>query len=512
MDVDQIKIGKFIASKRRELGLLQKDIAEKLMISEKTVSKWECGNGLPEVIYMEPLCDILGITINELLSGEAIPIMDMLKKIDRVRLELARQLEFEQLKMRIYKLYGIEIESMEISETGAGSLTYFVKEGKNKYVVKYPSDNEINNPEVELKVCEILLEKGIPVCRFIKNKSGNILSTDESGRRFSVQHFYYGITYGYNEAPASLQTESAKMLAGIHNAMKDIEGIPVGIGADFIKYSSPKKTFESYEVTWKKAIDMGDIEIAKYIRSNMSIIERMPEFDFDINKFSCGNTHGDYMISQLIWDEKKISGVIDWTCACKHPYVWEIVRSYVFMAPEIATGTVDIKSLIKYMDTYLETFRLNSYDIENAGNFFYYFLSVCNYYGQYYDSISRNRHVYLEQAQMASRLLVWFDKNINELNEALALLSAREKAKDKIQNFYDKDGKLMLYPSKRFMRDAVLQRIVQCFEYEKKYTEKEVNEIIKQNISFSDVELIRRELFQKKLLGRLRDGSAYWRE
>ena len=44
------------------------------------------------------------------------------------------------------------------------------------------------------------------------------------------------------------------------------------------------------------------------------------------------------------------------------------------------------------------------------------------------------------------------------------------------------------------------------------YTEKEVNAIIKQNISFSDIELVRREMFQLKLIGRLRDGSAYWRE
>lgn len=48
--------------------LLQKDIAARLGVSKKTISKWECGNGLPEVVYMEPLCQILGITVNELLA------------------------------------------------------------------------------------------------------------------------------------------------------------------------------------------------------------------------------------------------------------------------------------------------------------------------------------------------------------------------------------------------------------------------------------------------------------
>ena len=77
-EMNQIKIGKFIAERRKERGFLQKDIAARLGISEKTVSKWECGNGLPEVIYMEPLCQILGITVNELLAEETIPILELL--------------------------------------------------------------------------------------------------------------------------------------------------------------------------------------------------------------------------------------------------------------------------------------------------------------------------------------------------------------------------------------------------------------------------------------------------
>ena len=68
--MDQLKIGKFIAQMRKEKGLTQRALADKLLISDKTVSKWECGNGLPEVSLMMPLCEILGITVNELLSGK----------------------------------------------------------------------------------------------------------------------------------------------------------------------------------------------------------------------------------------------------------------------------------------------------------------------------------------------------------------------------------------------------------------------------------------------------------
>ena len=98
--MNQTKIGKFISQCRKERGFLQKDIAARLGVSEKTVSKWECGNGLPEVVFMEPLCQILWITVNELLAGESIPILEMMRSIDRSRLELVKQLESEQLRMR----------------------------------------------------------------------------------------------------------------------------------------------------------------------------------------------------------------------------------------------------------------------------------------------------------------------------------------------------------------------------------------------------------------------------
>ena len=68
--MDQKQTGKFIAEMRRERGLTQKELADRLRISDKTVSKWECGGGFPEVSLILPLCDELGVTANELLSGK----------------------------------------------------------------------------------------------------------------------------------------------------------------------------------------------------------------------------------------------------------------------------------------------------------------------------------------------------------------------------------------------------------------------------------------------------------
>lgn len=91
-----------------------------------------------------------------------------------------------------------------------------------------------------------------------------------------------------------------------------------------------------------------------------------------------------------------------------------------------------------------------------------------------------------------------------------------EKEKDesllikKIQNFYDSDGLLRQYPARRPLRIPVLARIAERFEQDRVYTEKQVNEIIRESISFGDIELVRRELFENRFINRKRDGSEYW--
>ena len=84
--------------------------------------------------------------------------------------------------------------------------------------------------------------------------------------------------------------------------------------------------------------------------------------------------------------------------------------------------------------------------------------------------------------------------------------------KKKLASYYDSEGRLLQYPSKKPMRIIVLIKIAEQIDMDRKYTEKEINEIIRQNIAFTDIELIRREMFQYRLIGRLRDGSEYWAE
>ena len=91
--MDQIKIGRFIATRRKEVGLTQLELAEKLNISDRAVSKWETGKSLPDASIMIELCEILGIGINELFYGEMINMNENDKKYDEILLAMKKEQE-----------------------------------------------------------------------------------------------------------------------------------------------------------------------------------------------------------------------------------------------------------------------------------------------------------------------------------------------------------------------------------------------------------------------------------
>ena len=97
--MDQIKIGKFIAKMRKEQSYTQRQLADLLGISDKTVSKWETGNGLPEVSLMMPLCDLLHINVNELLSGESLTDSEYKNKAEENMMDLIREKEESKKKI-----------------------------------------------------------------------------------------------------------------------------------------------------------------------------------------------------------------------------------------------------------------------------------------------------------------------------------------------------------------------------------------------------------------------------
>ncbi len=91
--MDQAKIGRFIAERRKEEKLTQMQLAEKLNITNRAVSKWETGKAVPDTSLMLDLCNVLKISVNDLLSGEVVSMENYNKKLEQNLLEMVKQKE-----------------------------------------------------------------------------------------------------------------------------------------------------------------------------------------------------------------------------------------------------------------------------------------------------------------------------------------------------------------------------------------------------------------------------------
>ena len=91
--MDQVKVGKFIAECRKRENLTQMQLAEKLNITDRAVSKWETGKAMPDSSIMLELCDVLKITVNDLLSGEIVTMDNYNKELENNLIEMVKQKE-----------------------------------------------------------------------------------------------------------------------------------------------------------------------------------------------------------------------------------------------------------------------------------------------------------------------------------------------------------------------------------------------------------------------------------
>lgn len=106
--MDQVKIGKFIAECRKKENLTQMQLAEKLNITDRAVSKWETGKSMPDSSIMLKLCDILKISVNDLLCGEVVAMDNYNRELENNLLEMVKQKQdADKRLLRMESLAGV---------------------------------------------------------------------------------------------------------------------------------------------------------------------------------------------------------------------------------------------------------------------------------------------------------------------------------------------------------------------------------------------------------------------
>lgn len=325
----------------------------------------------------------------------------------------------EQLVKRHYNILVAGYTKLTV---GAGSNTYHVTASDGvEYILKNANINEANNPQNEPEICEYLRSKDLPVSQFILTGDDEYLWKDGEDL-YHMQKYVTGENYGMHGAPDWLMEEMPQMLGRIHTALKGYKDLPIGIGENFFKYVTPQTALTSYKNSYEYALQNKYNDLAEDLRYRIDLMPRFITPEFDLSKLTRNNTHGDYFISQLICNNEKISAVIDWTTASIHPVVWEIVRSFIYGNPNCANGEIIIFELLEYTRNYIEFAPLNKYDLKMMPYVFYYQISVCDYYGQYFQSTADNRNIYLGQAVLSTKLMRWFENHAAELSEALQSL------------------------------------------------------------------------------------------
>lgn len=311
----------------------------------------------------------------------------------------------ERIKQTLLQEYGLEVCEARKMTTGVGGDTFLINAHQGKFIYKIVDANEMNHPEEEPEICDFLFQRGLEVSNFLKNKSGGFVTPFDGKRVSHVQKYVEGKVFVMNEAPDWFMAQSPLLLGRIHNELRQYKELPMGIGEGFFRHMTPDNAESSYRRSYELAKQRGETAILDDLEFRLKAAHRVRDWSFDLQKLTFCNSHGDYTVNQIICGEDRINAVIDWTCACRHPVIWEITRSFFYAEPSCADGQYDKAKFEDYVDSYGSAAPLTQYDRKNLIKLYLYQLAVCDYYSQYLNADIHKKEEYLQQAQFATKVL-----------------------------------------------------------------------------------------------------------
>lgn len=164
--MNQEKTGRFIAELRKEKGMTQTELADKLGITDRAISKWENGRGLPDISLLVPLCEILGVSINELLSGEKINKNDYQEKFEE---NIISTIDYTDKKIKKTKKCFIAVLSLILILFSSLSIMFVIDVNRMRnsepvifstWGYSYTPPIDLKEDEIELAVMNFLTEAG----------------------------------------------------------------------------------------------------------------------------------------------------------------------------------------------------------------------------------------------------------------------------------------------------------------------------------------------------------------
>ena len=281
--MDLIKIGKYIAFKRKEQGLTQKQLAEKLNMSDKSVSKWERGICLPDVtVYLE-LCKILGISINEFLAGEDIPKETIEQKAEENIIQITKDNKNKQKYLK--KIIRLLIVMLVVFIFITSIFVYKKLTQPQNYIEPYLEKS------TEMQTANMLSNHPGDILLFHYNSKKDFdsltmyLTQYQKGKKISDKEictFYNNPSKGINTGNIALVVDYEASTLKIIDAFED--GYYVAEGISFLENINHYDVWDYNQIEEKTSIKYGKKQMLVALSYGKNHVTSLPIKELETNK------------------------------------------------------------------------------------------------------------------------------------------------------------------------------------------------------------------------------------
>ncbi|WP_270469522.1 helix-turn-helix domain-containing protein [Faecalibacillus faecis] len=281
--MDLIKIGKYIAFKRKEQGLTQKQLAEKLNMSDKSVSKWERGICLPDVsVYLE-LCKILDISINEFLAGEDIPKETIEQKAEENIIQITKDNKNKQKYLK--KIIRLLIVMLVVFIFITSIFIYKKLTQPQNYIEPYLEKS------TEMQMANMLSNHPGDILLFHYNSKKDFdsltmyLTQYQKGKKISDKEictFYNNPSKGTNTGNIALVVDYEASTLKIIDAFED--GYYVAEGISFLENISHYDVWDYNQIEEKTSIKYGKKQMLVALSYGKNHVTSLPIKELETNK------------------------------------------------------------------------------------------------------------------------------------------------------------------------------------------------------------------------------------
>lgn len=254
---------------------------------------------------------------------------------------------------------------ISIEENTIGRQTnYILYSTSGKYFIKIlDCQNKNIHKEDEIEVCNLLTQNKITVVtKYKKRYDGNYLTKLEDNIYFNIQNFVDGKIWKKYQAPNWLIFNCARFIGKVHNILKNTITLKQresileinNISQHLDKLDKIKNIILKSNLKEQKQFLLNDLKLREEILINQKNIE--------LNKLTFVNGHSDFTITQIITNNHRLKGVIDFSEVANIPAIWEIMRFYINSSVECEYQHLDLNKFNKFINIYTKNIQLNEYD------------------------------------------------------------------------------------------------------------------------------------------------------